>query len=198
MRSSLIRRIAAIAGLVLAVGLFAIAPAQAQYIDGIQCDLIADDGSTVTISGEGYEPGTEVAVSINQDGVTAPLGTTTADATTAFSETFPYPTDTFDNTAPATYTAVGLGADGEDDVLSTTPRSQESPALDPDPCTIAADVLSETVTPTPEATTEPTSDVLGDLAFTGSSTMPMITIAVGAIALGSLVLFGVRTRRSES
>lgn len=194
MRSSLIRRIAAIAGLVLAVGLFTVAPAQAQYVDGIQCDLIAEDGSTVTISGEGYEPGTEVTVSINQDGVSAVLGTTTADGTTAFSDTFAYPTGTFDNTAPATYTADGLAADGEDDVLSTEVRSQDSPALDPDPCTITADVLGETVTPSPE----PTTQVLGDLAFTGSSTMPMITIAVGAIALGSLVLFGVRTRRSES
>jgi hypothetical protein len=190
MRSSLIRRISAITGLVLAVVLFAVAPAQAQYNDAVQCDAIAQDGSTVTISGDGYDPGSTVTVSINQGGNTVELGTATVDATTAFSETFPYPGAPFDNTAPATYTADGFAADGENDLISTVDLSQTSPVLDPDPCTITAEVVDETVTPTPE--------VEGDLAFTGSSTMPMITIAVGAIALGSLVLFGIRTRRSEN
>lgn len=175
MRSSLITRIAAVVGLVLAVGLFAIAPAHAQYSNTLECQV---DGDTITLTGDGFEPGTTVTFFAAADGNPAvELDTDAADELGVATVTVAVPVGT-----SVVYSATGTLSDGEDDTTSVAEHTQE--------CTEpGAEVLGETEEP---------PEVLGDLAFTGSSTMPMITIAVGAIALGSLVLFGIRSRRWET
>lgn len=243
MTTALIRRISALLGAVvlLGVALFAV-PASAQYGTFVNCVELNEQERTVVLEGDGFEPGTTINLFAEQGASgEIPIGTTVAGADTSFSVVVPVPAE-FDLSQQATYIARGFRADGEQETVSTDPLELTTPDLDPenDPC-LADDpgdddggddggqddgggdgtvddgtpddgniddgtvddgsqddggddtnVLPDEVTPTP------TADVEGDLAFTGSNTVPMVTIAVGAIALGSLVLFGVRSRRTQS
>lgn len=232
MTTSLIRRISALLGAVVLLGVAVLAvPASSQtYGTSITCIELNEQDRTVLLEGDGFEPGTTINFFAEQNAVEVDTGVSTvAAADTSFGPIVVPVPGSFDITEIVVYIARGFRADGEQEVVSTDPLEQTTP---PDDDTCVADdpgdggddggdtdggdtdgdtdgdttggdttggddtsVQPDTVTPT-DADVD--ADVESDLAFTGSSTMPMVTIAVGAIALGSIVLFGLRNRRTQS
>jgi hypothetical protein len=108
------RRISVLVAFVLAVGAWAgfAAPASAQYSTVLTCNFtMLMAGDTATVSGDGYDPGSQITISINRtDGVfTQDVLITTADANGQFTATFTVPA-----AAPAgTYDVLanGIGVD---------------------------------------------------------------------------------------
>lgn len=174
-------RLLAVLGILFAVGLLA-PPAHAQYADVLTC-LRADadtppTSSSFTISGDGFTPGpAQVTVAATQ-GTSEVTEVVDVAVDTSFSVTIELSGPDWDLTAPILFQATGpSGPDGTDvRTVPTTPLSSDD----------CAQVGGVAATPVPSA--EP----LEELTFTSSSTMPMVTIAVGAVALGGIVLFGLR------
>lgn len=154
------------------------APASGQYVGSLVCQFsVVEPGATVTVSGDGFDPGSSVTVSVTNGplpsytlgGTGTGTGTfnrtvlvTPADATGNFSATFVIPADTPDGN----YNVLATGVDSE-----LQPRALACPV----------EVASEA----------------SPIAFTGSSTRPMVQIALAIIALGALLVFATRRRSDE-
>ncbi len=154
------------------------APASGQYVNSLVCSFsVVEPGDTVTVSGDGFDPGSQVTVSVTDGalpsyvlGGTGALGgtfartvlVTPADASGNFSATFVIPADTPDGN----YNVLALGVDSE-----LQPRGLACPVQ----------VESE----------------ISPIAFTGSNTRPMVQIALAIMALGALLVFATRRKSDD-
>jgi hypothetical protein len=176
------RRISVLVAFMFTVGVWAgfAAPASAQYATILTCGFsTVQPGDTVTVSGDGYDPGSQVTISITDEALpayvvgglsstvngayAADVLITTVDANGEFSATFTIPTDT-----PAGMYAVladGIGVDLAARGLS---------------CPVQVQQIAEV-----------------PIAFTGSNSKPFVQIALAAIALGALLVFATRRRSDE-
>jgi hypothetical protein len=110
------RKTSVLLAFVMAVGVWAgfAAPASAQYATVLTCNFdMLNPGETVTVSGDGYDPGSQVTISINRtDGVfTRDLLITTVDANGEFAATITLPTDTPAGTYDVLANGVGVDLD---------------------------------------------------------------------------------------
>jgi hypothetical protein len=152
-------------------------PASGQYVNTLVCGFsTVEPGDTVSVSGDGFDPGSQITVSITDEalpsytlggaGVSGAFARTVlvtpADATGNFSATFTIPADTPDGNYNVL--AVGVQSEGQ-------PRALACPV----------EVISDT----------------SPIAFTGSNTRPMVQIALAIVALGALLVFATRRKSDD-
>jgi Tol biopolymer transport system component len=138
------------------------------------------DGGTITLTGSGFQPGTEASFELHSN-ITS-LGKTTVNA----NGTFTYQTPTPPGTEP-----------GNHEVFVTGTNQQGKPATLSAPLTI----LGPTPTAAPAPPT-PAPSVLGteEVAYTGNSTTtgPLTAGAIAIILLGTLLIIQNRRRRHKN
>ncbi len=184
------RRVAALAALVLAGALITfVSPASAQYDQVLSCSFDrVNPGDVVTADGNGFLPGSTVALSITDDSdsvsagpgdptipggeldtaaVLIDLGTTTADANGQINFTFVVPDADVLPAGDYFVTAVGILNTGNEPRLISCPF--------------------EVVVP----------GVTGPIAFTGSNSKPIAEIAIAMIAVGGLAVVFARRRSAR-
>jgi hypothetical protein len=164
----MLRRLATVLA-VMAMGLMLAAPAMAQYGEPDETSVGASTGTvapggTVTITGEGFAPGTTVTIRLGADVLAT--GTVRADGTFAIPVTMP--------TQPGTYTLTvdGIGADGLPVSFNVT-------------ITVAAGAApGQQVTVTPGT----------GLAATGGPFSVGAILAIALLAIGGFALLGARAK----
>jgi hypothetical protein len=175
------RRILLITAMVLAAGSFALAPsASAQDYGGCQAtvsDDTPDPGQVITVTGSGAANDGPVSASL--DGTEVGSGTATGTGTFSFSATIPA-------SASGTETLSINCFDGGQVLGITLTVNQPAPTT--------------TTTAGPTTTVAPTTTTTAAVAAAGlprtgsSSTLPMTTVALALVVLGSGVLATLRLR----
>lgn len=163
-------------GVSMCVGVFLAAPADAQYVDALQCNCdsaFGEDGDPLTALGDGFAPGSTVTLTLvdaDTEEVVRTLGTVTADANGEISVTLDVP----DDIPEGLYILTATGT--ASDALGGGVRTLQ--------CPCGTEVLGEVVE--------------RRVAFTGSNSGTMATIGLGIIGVGALTLFVAKRRERDS